>query len=137
MHGQQNVKTLFYSLKGTFLRINFVMYLTKGNHLLDRINNIITHAVDAGLVDQWWREMKLSWTLRRDTQIPALVNSTSYTLQVCCARQYARVKTERDGTRAETRFGLPAKRTSPFISAGVSVQSSTGFLGVRVGGERL
>ena len=48
-----------------------------------------------------------------------------------------RVQTERDGTRAETRFGLPAKRTSPFISAGVSVQSSTGFLGVRVGGERL
>ena len=48
-----------------------------------------------------------------------------------------RVQSERDGTRAETRFGLPAKRTSPFISAGVSVQSSTGFLGVRVGGERL
>ena len=48
-----------------------------------------------------------------------------------------RVKTERDGTRAETRFGLPVKRTSPFISVGVSVQSSTGFLGVRVGGERL
>jgi len=48
-----------------------------------------------------------------------------------------RVKTEPDGKRAETRFGLPAKRTSPFISAGVSVQSSTGFLGVRVGGERL
>ena len=48
-----------------------------------------------------------------------------------------RVKTERDGTRSETRFRLPAKRTSPFISAGVSVQSSTGFLGVRVGGERL
>jgi len=49
----------------------------------------------------------------------------------------SRVKTERDGTRAETRFGFPAKRTSPFISAGVSVQSSTGFLGVRVGGEWL
>jgi len=48
-----------------------------------------------------------------------------------------RVKTGCDGTRPETRFGLPAKRTSPFISAGVSVQSSTGFLGVRVGGERL
>ena len=48
-----------------------------------------------------------------------------------------RVKTGRDGTRTETRFGLPAKRTSPFISAGMSVQSSTGFLGVRVGGERL
>jgi len=48
-----------------------------------------------------------------------------------------RVQTECDGTRAETRFGLPAKRTSPFISASVSVQSSTGFLGVRVGRERL
>ena len=48
-----------------------------------------------------------------------------------------RVKTECDDTSAETRFGLPAKRTSPFISAGVSVQSSTGFLGVWVGGERL
>ena len=55
-----------------------------------------------------------------------------YVLDVHC-----RVKTERDGTRAETKIGLPAKRTSPFISAGVSVQSSTGFLGVRVGGERL
>jgi len=50
---------------------------------------------------------------------------------------HGRVQTERDGTRAETRFGLSAKRTSPFILAGVSVQSSTGFLGVRVGGERL
>ena len=52
-------------------------------------------------------------------------------------RHNCRVETDRDGTRAETRFGLPAKRTSPFISAGVSVQSSTGFLGVRVGRERL
>ena len=48
-----------------------------------------------------------------------------------------RVKTVCDGTRAETRFGLPAKRKSPFISAWVSVQSSTGFLAVRVEGERL
>jgi len=47
------------------------------------------------------------------------------------------VDSGRDGTRAEVRFGFPAKRTSPFISAGVSVQSSTGFLAVRVEGERL
>ena len=52
------------------------------------------------------------------------------------ALSYVRVKMGCDGIRAETRFGLPAKRTSPFISAGVSVQSSTGFLGVRVGEER-
>jgi len=46
-----------------------------------------------------------------------------------------RVKTERDGTRAETRFGLSAKRTSPFISAGVSVQSAAGSRGVRISGS--
>ena len=33
---------------------------------------------------------------------------------------------ERDGTRAETRFRLSAKRTSPFKSVGASVQSTAG-----------
>ena len=37
-----------------------------------------------------------------------------------------------DGTRAETRFRLSAKRTSPFKSAGASVQSTTGSRGVRI-----
>jgi len=46
-----------------------------------------------------------------------------------------RVKTECDGTRAETRFGLPAKWTSPFISAGVSVQSAAGGRGVCISGS--
>jgi len=40
-----------------------------------------------------------------------------------------------DGTRAETRFRLSAKRTSPFKSAGASVQSSTGSRGVRISGS--
>ena len=31
-------------------------------------------------------------------------------------------ESEREGTRAETRIGLSAKRTSPFKSAGGSVQ---------------
>ena len=46
-------------------------------------------------------------------------------------------RSKRDGTRAETRFGLSAKRTSPFKSVGVSVQSTTGSRGVRIGGQRL
>ena len=46
-----------------------------------------------------------------------------------------RAETERDGTRAETRFGFPAKRTSLFISAGVSVQSAAGSRGVRISGS--
>ena len=37
-----------------------------------------------------------------------------------------------DGTRAETRFRISAKRTSPFKSAGASVQSTTGRRGVRI-----
>jgi len=40
-----------------------------------------------------------------------------------------------DGTRAETRFSLSAKRVSPFKSAGASVQSTTGSRGVSIGGS--
>jgi hypothetical protein len=40
-----------------------------------------------------------------------------------------------DGTRAEARFRLSAKRTSPFKSAGASVQSTTGSRGVRIRGS--
>jgi hypothetical protein len=40
-----------------------------------------------------------------------------------------------DGTRAETRFRLSAKRTSPFKSVGASVQSTTGSRGVRISGN--
>jgi len=40
-----------------------------------------------------------------------------------------------DGTRAETRFRLSAKRTSPFKSAGTSVQSITGSRGMRISGN--
>ena len=40
-----------------------------------------------------------------------------------------------DGTRAENRFRLSAKRTSQFKSAGASVQSTTGSRGVRISGS--
>jgi len=40
-----------------------------------------------------------------------------------------------DGTRAETRFRLSAKRTSQFKSAGASVQSTTGSRVVRLNGS--
>jgi hypothetical protein len=44
-----------------------------------------------------------------------------------------RLRLKRDGTRAETRFRLSPKRTSPFKSAGASVQSTAGSRGVRIG----
>ena len=46
-----------------------------------------------------------------------------------------RARFKRDGTRAETRFGLSAKRTSPFKLAGASVQSTTGSRRVRISGS--
>ena len=46
-----------------------------------------------------------------------------------------RLRLKCDGTHAETRFRLSAKRTSPFKSAGVSVQSTTGSRGVRISGS--
>ena len=49
---------------------------------------------------------------------------------ICC-----RLRLKCDGTRAETRFRLLAKRTSPFKSAGASVQSTTGSRSVRISGS--
>ena len=48
-----------------------------------------------------------------------------------------RLRLKCDGTRAETRFRLSAKRTSPFKSEGwgASVQSTTDSRGVRISGS--
>ena len=46
-----------------------------------------------------------------------------------------RLRLKCDVTRAETRFRLSAKRTSPFKTAGASVQSTTGSRGVRISGS--
>ena len=47
----------------------------------------------------------------------------------------SRLRLKCDGTRAETRFRLSAKRTSPFKSAGASVHSTAGSRGVRISGS--
>jgi len=46
-----------------------------------------------------------------------------------------RLRLKCDGTRAETRFSLSAKRTSPFKSARASVQSTAGSRDVRISGS--
>ena len=61
--------------------------------------------------------------------------TVEYKARVEYKKKCGRAETERDGTRAETRFGFPAKRTSPFISAGVSVQSAACSRGVRISGS--
>ena len=47
----------------------------------------------------------------------------------------SRLRLKCDGTRAETRFRLSAKRTSTCKSAGASVQSTTDSRGVRISGS--
>jgi len=48
---------------------------------------------------------------------------------------HVRLRLKCDGTRAETRFCLSANWTSPFKSAGASVQSTTGSRVVRISGS--
>jgi len=50
------------------------------------------------------------------------------------AVNYDRLHLKCDGTRAETRFRLSAKGTSPFKSAGATFQSTTGSRCVRISG---
>jgi hypothetical protein len=54
---------------------------------------------------------------------------------LCCVVFFGILRLKCDGTRAETRFRLSAKRTSLFKSAGASVQSTTGSRGVRISGS--
>jgi hypothetical protein len=45
---------LIYPFKDDFVQYNIVMYLTKGSPFLDRFNDIIIHAMQAGLLDKWY-----------------------------------------------------------------------------------
>ena len=70
--------------------------------------------------------------LRLQTHILGISITCSFLLQQWL---HERASVLRCGTRAETRFRLSAKRTSPFKSAGASVRSTTGSRGVRIGGS--
>ena len=59
----------------------------------------------------------------------ASVNQAHFYFRASCRDQL-----KCDGTRAETRFRLSEKRTSPLQSAGGSVQSTTGSRGVSISG---
>jgi len=73
--------------------------------------------------------------LTRKNKVSSRFQSAPFLQPPLAYKLDVRAETERDGTRAETRFGFPAKRTSPFKSAGVSVQSAAGRRGVRISGS--
>jgi hypothetical protein len=63
------------------------------------------------------------------------INHNPFYKNPLCGLKCIRLRFKCDDTRAETRFRLSAKRTSPFKSVGVSVQSTTGSRGVRISGR--
>ena len=65
--------------------------------------------------------------------LPVVFGALVFKLSVWCGAEGYVLKC--DGTRAETRFRLSAKRTSPFKSAGTSVQSTTSNRDVRISGS--
>jgi len=65
--------------------------------------------------------------------VTSLLQYTHANKAYCALHQYiVRLRLKCDITRAETRFRLSAKWTSPFKSTGASVQSTTGSRGVRI-----
>jgi hypothetical protein len=78
------------------------------------VNRRICGYVSVGSVffnlDRYW-----GWQL--SLKFPSLYSGNKY---------HVILRLKCDGTRAETRFRLSAKRTSPFKLEGASVQSSTG-----------
>jgi hypothetical protein len=69
----------------------------------------------------------------RGHQLPWL--GLMYVIFACRQIPSSRMRLKCDGTCAETRFRLSAKRTSPFKSAGASVQSTIGSRGMRISGS--
>lgn len=54
---KQEGKHEIYAFRDDSFQLNSVMLLPKGNHLLDRINVVMTHAVEAGLPNQFLKSI--------------------------------------------------------------------------------
>jgi hypothetical protein len=76
------------------------------------------------------RRKCFSLKFRPDEQITTVTITATQSSQ-----SVARGQLKCDGTRAETRLRISAKRTSPLKPAGASVQSTTGSRGVRISGS--
>ena len=93
------------------------------NNKLDILRMIRGVAEDSRLVGCWAVS-----TAKQKTVSNTLLYLQSRTI---CSR----LRLKYDGTRAETRFRLSTKRTSPFKSTGASVQSTAGSRGASISGS--
>ena len=96
--------------------------------MLSLLLPLLTPSVDRSLATfQRTQQCTLCSSLRRFRRIMIC--------NIITAADRVRGQLKCDGTHAQTRFRLSAKRTSPFKSAGASVQSTTGSRGVRISGS--
>ena len=72
---------------------------------------------------------------RRGSAWQRFLAGGSQTCCICKCTSIGRVQLKCDGTSTETRFRLSAKSTSPFKSAGASVQSTASSRVVRISGS--
>ena len=84
--------------------------------------------------------MQVTWNILNyynviHSQYPTHTSTSSQWLYPPYSQAVRRLRLKCDGTRTETRFRLSAKQTSPFKSAGASVQSTTGNRGVPISGS--
>jgi hypothetical protein len=90
----------------------------------------------AGFIGFTRREGHCDVTIGRSIGKPVLECFTLKTKTIGFSEtSRSRLRLKCDGTRAETRFRLSAKRTNPFKSAGASVQSTTGRRAVHISGS--
>ena len=113
---KSEVFCVYYCFKSLIGSVNKQCYLLNPGPMLHSVS-------DVGF-NEYWSKMDAMLQLIMD-QFKELKSEISTACLKC------------DGTCAETRFGLSAKWTSPFTSAGGSVQSTTGSRGVWISGQQL
>jgi len=110
------------------LQLQFCVHCMSIDTQVEASCKVTAHVQKPDFLFRWNGQVHLN---RRGRQFSRLLAA-----EVCAsAFIVGRLLLKCDGTRAETRFCLSAKRTSPFKSAGALVQSTTGSRGVRISGS--
>ncbi|PNF21457.1 hypothetical protein B7P43_G13529, partial [Cryptotermes secundus] len=66
-----NGKSHLCHLKQTFSLQSVTMTVQKGSLLLEKFNAVISHVIEAGLMNLWWKDLKFLATLRADKVLEA------------------------------------------------------------------
>ena len=106
------------------MKLTFVNNIQRGHTVVQLVEALRYKLEGRGFDSRWW-SLEFFIDVIGSGRIMVLGLNQPLT-EISIARA------ERDGTRAETRFRLSPKRTSPFKSVGASVQSTAGSRGVRI-----